>query len=195
MISTSPTSIMTHHTPSPLKTDLDLLKSCIRDVPDFPKSGIVFKDITPLCANAKAFRHFVDVLADHYRPLKPDLVVAVDARGFVFGGPLAYQLGTGVVLVRKKGKLPADTIQADYDLEYGSATLEMHLHAIQPGQKVVIIDDLLATGGTVKATIDLCRQQGAEIIGCAFLVELAFLHGRQKLENIPVFCPVIVEAE
>lgn len=186
---------MTPHPPSPLKPDLDLLKRYIRDVPDFPKPGIIFKDITPLCANAKAFRHFVDVLTDHYRPLKPDLVVAVDARGFVFGGPLAYQLGTGVVLVRKKGKLPAETIQADYELEYGSATLEMHLHAIQPGQRVVIIDDLLATGGTVEATMDLCRQQGAEVIGCAFLVELSFLNGRKKLGNTPIFCPVKVDAE
>lgn len=186
---------MTHPTPSPLKPDLKLLKSCIRDVPDFPKSGIVFKDITPLCAHPGAFRHFIGLLAAHYRPLQPDLIVAVDARGFVFGGALAYELGTGVVLVRKKGKLPAATLQADYDLEYGSATLEMHLNAIQPGQKVVIIDDLLATGGTVNATIDLCRQQGADILGCAFLVELAFLHGREKLADIPVFCPLTVEAE
>jgi len=184
---------MNQPTPSHLELDLELLTSCIRDVPDFPKPGIVFKDITPLCANSEAFRHFVDVLVDHYRPLEPDLIVAVDARGFVFGGPLAYQLDTGVILVRKKGKLPADTIEAEYDLEYGSATLEMHLNAIQPGQKVVIIDDLLATGGTAEATIDLCRQQGADIIGCGFLVELAFLNGREKLQGIPVFCPIVVE--
>ncbi|WFB36222.1 adenine phosphoribosyltransferase [Kiritimatiellota bacterium B12222] len=177
----------------PPEADLDLLNSFIRDVPDFPKPGIVFKDITPLCADAKAFRHFIELMATHYKPLAPDLIVAVDARGFVFGGPLAYELGTGVVLVRKKGKLPADTIQAEYDLEYGSATLEMHLNAIKPGQKVVIIDDLLATGGTVEATINLCRQQGAEILGCAFLVELGFLHGREKLGDLPIFCPITVE--
>ena len=187
--------IMNHPTPLPPEIDLELLKKYIRDVPDFPKPGIVFKDITPLCADAEAFRHFIDMLAGHYRPQQPDLIVAVDARGFVFGGPLAYQLNTGVILVRKKGKLPADTIQAEYDLEYGSAVLEMHLNAIQPGQRVVIIDDLLATGGTVEATINLCRQQGAEIIGCAFLVELAFLNGRKKLGNIPVFCPIVVEGE
>lgn len=186
---------MNHPTHLPLEIDLELLTGCIRDVPDFPKPGIVFKDITPLCANATAFRHFVDVLADQYRDLHPDLIVAVDARGFVFGSALAYTLGTGVVLVRKKGKLPADTIQADYSLEYGSATLEMHLNAITPGQKVVIIDDLLATGGTVEATISLCRQQGAEILGCAFLVELAFLNGRSKLGDIPVFCPIMVTGE
>ncbi len=186
---------MNQTTHLPPKLDLELLTSHIHDVPDFPKPGIVFKDITPLCADAKAFKHFIDVLTAHYRPQKPDLIVAVDARGFVFGGPLAYQLDTGVVLVRKKGKLPADTIQAEYDLEYGSATLEMHLNAIKPGQRVVIIDDLLATGGTVEATIDLCRQQKAEIIGCAFLVELEFLNGRKKLGDIPVFCPIKVDGE
>ena len=186
---------MNQTTHLPPELDLDLLTRHIRDVPDFPKPGIVFKDITPLCADAKAFRHFIDVMAANYLPLKPDLIVAVDARGFVFGGPLAYQLGTGVVLVRKKGKLPADTIKADYDLEYGSATLEMHLNAIKPGQRVVIIDDLLATGGTVEATIDLCRQQKAEIIGCAFLVELGFLNGRSKLGDIPIFCPITVDGE
>jgi adenine phosphoribosyltransferase len=186
---------MSKHTPSHLEADLQLLNSCIRDVPDFPKPSIVFKDITPLCANAEAFRHFIDLLVDHYRPLDPALIVAVDARGFVFGGPLAYQLGTGVILVRKKGKLPADTIQADYDLEYGSASLEMHKNAIQPGQKVVIIDDLLATGGTAEATINLCRQQDATILGCAFLVELAFLNGREKLQGLPVYCPLVVEGE
>lgn len=186
---------MNQTTHSQVKPDLQLLTSCIHDVPDFPKPGIIFKDITPLCANAKAFAHFIELLVDHYRPLEPDLIVAVDARGFVFGGPLAHQLGTGVILVRKKGKFPATTIQAAYDLEYGSAILEMHLNAIKPGQKVVIIDDLLATGGTVQATMHLCKQQGAEILGCAFLVELAFLRGREKLEGSPVFCPIVVEAE
>lgn len=188
---------MNPSTPSPRKGDFQLdkqlLESCIRDVPDFPKSGIVFKDITPLCADPAAFKHFVDALVHHYRPLKPDVIVAVDARGFLFGGALAYELGIGVVLVRKAGKLPADTIRADYDLEYGSASLEMHVDAIKPGQKVVVIDDLLATGGTVEATLNLCRKQQADIIGCAFLVELAFLNGREKLEGVPVFCPIVVE--
>ncbi|MGA0334377.1 MAG: adenine phosphoribosyltransferase [Kiritimatiellia bacterium] len=175
--------------------DLPLLTRCIRDVPDFPKPGIVFKDITPLCADPRAFRHFIDLLEAEYRPLNPDLIVAIDARGFVFGAALAYALGTGVVLVRKKGKLPADTLEASYDLEYGSATLEMHLNSIQPGQKVVIVDDLLATGGTVEATVQLCRRQEAHILGCAFLVELAFLNGRKKLGGIPLYAPVVVEGE
>jgi len=186
---------MTQPTHLPPEADLELLTKCIRDVPDFPKSGIVFKDITPLCADPKAFRHFIELLVSHYRSQKPDLIVAIDARGFVFGGALAYELGIGVVLVRKKGKLPADTIEAEYDLEYGSATLEMHLGSIQPGQKVIIIDDLLATGGTIEATIRLCKQQGADILGCAFLVELAFLHGREKTGDIPVFSPILVDGE
>ncbi|MDA3872740.1 MAG: adenine phosphoribosyltransferase [Kiritimatiellae bacterium] len=179
----------------PPDADLDLLTSHIRDVPDFPKPGIVFKDISPLCADPKAFAHFIDLLAAHYRSLKPDVIVAVDARGFLFGGALAYQLGTGVALVRKQGKLPSDAIAARYDLEYGSATLEMHKDAVHPGQRVVIVDDLLATGGTVAATIALCRQLGAEILGCAFLIELAFLKGRDKLDDIPVFAPIQVTGE
>ncbi|MEX2606868.1 MAG: adenine phosphoribosyltransferase [Kiritimatiellia bacterium] len=178
--------------PLPPDPDLDLLTSHIRDVPDFPKPGIVFKDISPLCASPKAFAHFIDLLTSHGRPLKPDVIVAVDARGFLFGGALAYQLGTGVALVRKQGKLPSDAIAASYALEYGSATLEMHRDAIHPGQRVVIVDDLLATGGTVAATIELCQQLGAEIVGCAFLIELAFLKGRDKLDSVPVFAPIQV---
>jgi len=176
-------------------SDSSILTEHIRDVPDFPKPGIVFKDISPLCADPKAFRSFVNSLAEEYRDLKPDVIVAVDARGFVFGGALAYQLGTGVVMVRKKGKLPGDTLSAEYELEYGSATLEMHEDALKPGQKVVIVDDLLATGGTVRATVDLCRRLGAEVLGCAFLVELGFLNGRAKLSDIPIFAPVQVEGE
>lgn len=186
---------MTNPMHLPLEADLHLLTSHIRDVPDFPKPGIVFKDISPLCASPKAFSHFIDLLDTHYRPLCPDIVVAVDARGFLFGGALAYQLGTGVALVRKQGKLPSDAIAASYDLEYGSATLEMHKDAVTSGQRVVIVDDLLATGGTVAATIALCRQLGAEIVGCAFLIELAFLKGRDKLDDIPVFAPIQVPGE
>ena len=179
----------------PPDPDLHLLTSHIRDVPDFPKPGIVFKDISPLCASPKAFAHFIDLLAAHYRPLQPDVIVAVDARGFLFGGALACQLGTGVALVRKQGKLPADAIAAKYDLEYGSATLEMHKDAVHPGQRVVIVDDLLATGGTVAATMNLCRQLGADILGCAFLIELTFLKGRDKLGGLPVFAPIQVTGE
>ena len=179
--------------PSPPEIDYDLLNSHIRDVPDFPKPGIVFKDITPLCAHAGAFRHFIDLLASHYGPQKPDVLVGIDARGFLFAGALGYVLGTGVVLVRKKGKLPSDSLSATYDLEYGSATLELHRDAIQPGQRVVILDDLLATGGTVAATLSLCRQLGAEVIGCGFLIELGFLNGRAKLAGTPVFAPLQVK--
>ncbi len=164
-------------------------------MPDFPKPGIVFKDITPVCADPGAFRDFVDLMADTFRPQKPDAIVAIDARGFVFGGALAYALGIGVILVRKKGKLPAHTISADYDLEYGSATLEMHADALKPGARVVIVDDLLATGGTVAAAIDLCHRLGATVLACAFLVELRFLHGRARLSGIPVFAPVEVSGE
>jgi adenine phosphoribosyltransferase len=189
----SPISFVKNHMHLPPDTDLNLLTSHIRDVPNFPKPGIVFKDISPLCANPKAFRHFVDLLAHHYRPLNPDLIVAVDARGFLFGGALACQLGIGVALVRKQGKLPSKAISATYDLEYGSATLEMHKDAVHRGQRVVIVDDLLATGGTMAATIQLCRQLGAEVVGCAFLIELTFLNGRDKLSDIPVFAPIQVE--
>lgn len=181
--------------PLPHEDNLDILTTRIRDVPDFPKPGIVFKDITPLCADAAAFRDFVDRLTVQCREWKPDAIVAIDARGFLFGGALAYQLGVGTVLVRKKGKLPADALSSDYELEYGTATLEMHADALAPGQRVVIIDDLLATGGTVAATIDLCHRLGAEVAGCAFLVELAFLNGRARLGNVPIFAPVHVEGE
>jgi adenine phosphoribosyltransferase len=181
--------------PLPPDEKLALYLKSIRDVPDFPKPGIVFKDITPFCADPVAFRTFVDDLVVKCAEWKPDAIVSVDARGFVFGGALAYQLGIGTVLVRKKGKLPAHTISQEYALEYGTATLEVHADAIQPGQRVVIVDDLLATGGTIAATIHLCRELGAEVAGCAFLVELSFLNGRAKLGNVPVYAPVNVEQE
>ena len=181
--------------PLPHDDNVDLLIQTIRDVPDFPKPGIVFKDITPLCADPVAFRTFVDGLTAWCGEMKPDAIVAIDARGFVFGGALAYQLGIGTVLVRKQGKLPADTLSADYELEYGTATLEMHADALKPGQRVVIIDDLLATGGTIEATIRLCRELGAEVAGCAFLVELGFLNGRARLGDLPIYAPVQVEGE
>jgi adenine phosphoribosyltransferase len=183
----------THSHPDP--ASLDILTRAIRDVPDFPKSGIVFKDVAPLCADADAFKTFIDLLIAEYAPQKPDRIVCVDARGFLFGGALAYQLGAGAVLVRKKGKLPADTLSVDYDLEYGSATLELQRDAFHPGEKVVIVDDLLATGGTVVATLELCRHLEAEILGCAFLMELSFLKGREKLGDVPVFAPIQVDGE
>lgn len=195
MISIHPTLSMNHTPSHPEPVKINLLTRAIRDVPDFPKSGIVFKDIAPLCADPEAFRTFIDLLVEQYAPLKPDKIVCVDARGFLFGGALAYQLGAGAVLVRKKGKLPADTLAVSYDLEYGSATLELQRDAFPPGEKVVIIDDLLATGGTIAATLELCRQLEAQILGCAFLIELTFLHGREKLDGIPVFAPIQVGAE
>lgn len=168
------------------------ITDCIRDIPDFPKPGIVFKDITPVLQDPEAYRAFIDLLIAEYQDQCLDAVVAVDARGFLFGGALAYALGIGLVPVRKKGKLPAKTHEVSYDLEYGSATLEIHEDALKPGARVVILDDLLATGGTVAATLQLCKALGAEVVGCAFMVELTFLGGRERLGGVPVFVPVRV---
>lgn len=183
----------THSPPDPQA--LERITRYIRDIPDFPKPGIVFKDIAPMCADPVAFRTFIDLLVDHYGHTQPDRIVCVDARGFLFGGALAYQLGCGAVLVRKKGKLPGDTHSVTYDLEYGSATMELQRDAFGAGERVVIIDDLLATGGTVAATLQLCQQLEATVIGCAFLIELTFLHGRDRLGNVPVFAPIQVTGE
>jgi adenine phosphoribosyltransferase len=165
---------------------VDQLKSMIRDIPDFPKKGILFKDLTPLLSDAPSFAKAVDMLADRYRDQKIDLVVGVEARGFVIGAALAYRLGAGVILIRKPGKLPYKTHHTIYELEYGTDQLEIHQDAIGAGQKVVIADDLLATGGTMKAAVDLVNKFHGEIVECAFLVELSFLKGREKLQN-PVF--------
>ena len=162
------------------------LEDMIRDVPDFPKKGIIFKDITPLLQDAAAFRQVIDALADIYRDKEIDVVVAAEARGFILGAPLAYNLGIGFVPVRKPAKLPAECISAEYALEYGIDSLHMHKDAILPGQKVLIIDDLLATGGTVAAKVELVEMLGGKIIGIAFLVELTFLNGREKLKNYEV---------
>ena len=162
------------------------LEDMIRDVPDFPKKGIIFKDITPLLQDAAAFRQVIDALADTYRDKEIDVVVAAEARGFILGAPLAYNLGIGFVPVRKPAKLPAECISAQYALEYGIDSLHMHKDAILPGQKVLIIDDLLATGGTVAAKVELVEKLGGKIIGIAFLVELTFLNGREKLKNYEV---------
>lgn len=159
------------------------LKGIIRDVPDFPKPGIVFKDITPVLTNGEAFKRVIDAFVERYSVEDIDAVVGVESRGFIFGAPLAYRLGAGCVLVRKKGKLPYKTVEASYDLEYGSATIEMHVDSIKPGDSVIVIDDLLATGGTAAATCELLKKQGANIIECAFVVELAFLNGREKLRH------------
>jgi adenine phosphoribosyltransferase len=152
----------------------------IRDIPDFPQPGILFKDITTLLKDADAFRTAIDDLADRFRADGADKVVAAESRGFIFGAPLAYLLGAGFVPARKLGKLPGETIQADYSLEYGTNHVEMHVDAIAPGDRVLIVDDLLATGGTIGATIELVERLGGEVVGLAFLVELAFLQGRAR---------------
>ncbi|MCL5025864.1 MAG: adenine phosphoribosyltransferase [Chloroflexi bacterium] len=163
-----------------METPVDLAAK-IRDIPDFPQKGILFKDITTLLKDPDAFHCAVDMLTETYRDKVVDVVVAVESRGFILAAPVAYNLGAGFVPVRKLGKLPAESIRVDYALEYGTNTLEMHRDAIQPGQRVLIIDDLLATGGTVAATVDLVERLGGEVIGLAFLIELLFLRGREKL--------------
>ncbi len=164
----------------------DDLAAKIRDIPDFPKPGILFKDITTLLKDGPAFKAAIDGLLEGVRGKTIDLVVGMESRGLIFGAPIAYALGVGFVPVRKLGKLPAKVVSVEYDLEYGSATLEMHRDAIEPGQKVLIVDDLLATGGTVAGTIELVKQLQGEIVGLAFLVELRALHGRDKLEGYDI---------
>jgi adenine phosphoribosyltransferase len=163
------------------------LKSKIRDVPDFPKPGVVFKDITPLLADAQAFRSALDLLGDRYQGQGVDVVVGVEARGFIVGSALAYKLGAGHVIIRKAGKLPFKTHRAIYQLEYGTDTLEIHEDAFHPGARVLIADDVLATGGTVAAAIDLVKKVGGEILELAFLVELTFLKGSEKIQDYPIF--------
>jgi adenine phosphoribosyltransferase len=159
------------------------LKKLIRDVPDFPKKGIIFKDITTLLKDKKGFKQAIDSLAAIFKNMKVDKVAAVESRGFVLGAPLAYKLGAGFILIRKKGKLPYKTVRQSYQLEYGTDILEIHKDAIKPGEKVLIIDDLLATGGTIVATTALLEKLGAKIAGIGFLIELSFLNGRKKLKG------------
>lgn len=163
------------------------LKGKIRDVPDFPKPGVVFKDITPLLADARSFRAALDMLGDRYREQGIEIVVGVEARGFIIGSALAYKLGAGHVVIRKAGKLPSKTYRAIYQLEYGTDTLEIHADALRSGARVLIADDVLATGGTIQTAIDLVRKLGGEIVELAFLVELTFLKGREKLDGYSVF--------
>ncbi|MFH1259758.1 MAG: adenine phosphoribosyltransferase [Elusimicrobiota bacterium] len=163
------------------------LKELVRDIPDFPKAGIVFKDITTLLARGEAFHQVIDQIADHYANKGIKAVVGVESRGFIFSSAVAYKLGAGLIPVRKKGKLPYKTINASYDLEYGKDTLEIHQDAFAPGTKVLIVDDLLATGGTVKATSELVQKLKGEIVGLAFLIELSFLNGREKLKGFDIF--------
>ena len=162
------------------------LRDYIRDVPDFPKPGIVFKDITPLLVEPRAFDAAVRLLAEHARPLDVGLIVAAEARGFIFGGALARELGVGFVPARKPGKLPAETISVQYGLEYGLDELQLHADALRGGTRVLIHDDVLATGGTAKAKIDLVEQLGGQVVGCSFVVELAFLAPRELLAGYDV---------
>ncbi|TMV52881.1 adenine phosphoribosyltransferase [Paenibacillus mesophilus] len=162
------------------------LKEHIRVIPDFPQPGIRFKDITTLLSNGPVYKEVIDHLANHYRDKGIELVAGPEARGFVIGAPLAYALGVGFVPIRKSGKLPGETIEAGYDLEYGKDKLAVHKDSIRPGQRVLIADDLLATGGTISTTLNLIRQLGGEIAGAAFLIELSYLNGREKLDGIDV---------
>jgi len=164
---------------------MDLAK-LIRNVPDFPKPGIQFKDVTSLLQHPDAFKHVIDAWAERYGDKGLDVIVGVDARGFIFGAALAYVMGLPFVPARKKGKLPADVVSEEFQLEYGTDTVEIHSDALKAGQKVLIIDDLLATGGTVEAVAKLVRRLGADIVEAAFLIELPPLKGRQRLEGIPV---------
>ena len=164
------------------------LRDYIRSIPGFPKEGIIFRDITTLLNNKDAFKIAINELAKPYLNKKIDYIVAVEARGFMLGGALAYKLGCGFVPVRKKGKLPYKTFQATYDLEYGTDTLEIHQDAITPGASVLIIDDLLATGGTARAVVELIEKLNGEVVGICFLIELADLKGSEKLQGYPVHC-------
>jgi len=163
------------------------LKKVIREIPDFPKPGILFYDITTLLAHGPSFRTAVDRIAEEFAGRNVQRVLAIDARGFLFGAGVAYKLGLGIAPVRKKGKLPFRTISASYELEYGTDSIEIHEDAIQPGERVLIVDDLLATGGTAGAAVELVRRSQGEVVGCAFVIELIFLQGRRKLPGIPVY--------
>ncbi len=171
----------------PSGPDTNFLKSLVRTVPDFPKPGILFYDITTLLKDKKGFADLIDGLASHSIHDKVDLVLGVEARGFIFGPALAYRLNAGFVPVRKPKKLPAEVLRVSYDLEYGSDSLEIHKDAIAPGQRVLLVDDLLATGGTMGAVVELVKQQGGEIAGLSFAVELDFLKGRERLGEYDVF--------
>ncbi len=162
------------------------LRAKVRDVPDFPKEGIVFKDLMPLIGDRIAFRESIDLLAEWARPRQPDVILGAEARGFIFGGALAYAIGCGFVPARKPGKLPWQTVDATYELEYGTDTLEVHADAIGRGARVIVLDDVLATGGTARAKIDLVEQLGGLVVGAEFVIELTFLHGRERLAGYDV---------
>src|SRR6202047_4646385 len=165
---------------------IDKLRAAVRDVPDFPKKGIVFKDITPILNNSALFKASIDVFIERFRGKKIDKIVGIDARGFLFGSAVAYELGIGFVPLRKKGRLPYKTESAKYSLEYGEAEMELHIDAITRGERIILIDDLLATGGTSASAATLIRKVGGVLLEAIFLIELEFLHGREKLAPTPV---------
>ena len=171
------------------------LKETIRTVPNWPIKGIMFRDITTLMQEPNAFRHACDLFYERYKEMKIDKVVGIDARGFIFGAVLAYHLGVGFITVRKKGKLPYTTIREEYSLEYGTNTVEMHSDSIKEGEKVVVVDDLIATGGTIAAAISLVERLGGTVVECAFVVELPELKGREKIEGYDIFTLMEFEGE
>jgi adenine phosphoribosyltransferase len=162
------------------------LKTLIRDIPDFPKPGILFRDITTLLRDPAGLKYSIDTLADKVKDLQPQYIVGMESRGFIFGAALAYQMGIGFIPVRKPGKLPAAVRAIDYDLEYGTDRLEIHADAFAPGNRILIVDDLIATGGTAAATAKLLQALGGELVGCAFVIELDALNGRSHLPNVPI---------
>lgn len=170
-----------------MNNDITSLRQAIRDIPDFPRPGIIFKDITPLLGNGELFAKTIDLLADRYRGQRIDTVLGIESRGFIVGSALAYRLGAGFCIVRKPGKLPYETHRASYELEYGTDTLEIHIDAIRPQARVIIADDLIATGGTAAATAQLVSKLGGTVVECVFVIELAFLKGREKLKPHAVF--------
>ncbi len=173
----------------------EYVQSKIRAINDFPKKGIIFRDITTAVKDPQAMRYMIDYLTDRYKDERIDYVAGIESRGFIFGAALAYKLGAGFVVIRKPGKLPAETISQEYELEYGTDKIEMHADAVEAGKKVLIVDDLLATGGTVDAAAKLLKKVGANVVGAAFIIELTDLKGREKLKDIDVFSMVQYEGE
>lgn len=171
------------------------LRAYIRSIPDFPKAGVMFRDITPLLLNPAAFDEALRCMAEPYAEGDVDLIVGAESRGFIFAAPLALRLGAGFVPVRKKGKLPADTLSVTYDLEYGTDTVEMHTDAVRQGSRVLMVDDLLATGGTMAASCKMVEEAGGKIVGVEFLIELAFLNGRARLKDYPVRSQIVYDDE
>jgi adenine phosphoribosyltransferase len=178
-----------------MEQDIASIRQVIRDIPNFPKPGIVFRDITPLLGNGRLFKRTIDILAERYRSQKIDTVLGIESRGFIIGAALAYQLGAGFCVVRKPGKLPYETHKANYQLEYGTDSLEIHIDAIPHNARVVIADDLIATGGTAAATAELVAKLGGTVLECAFVIELSFLKGRERLKPHDVFSLVQYDSE